>query len=67
MSNFQNFDFASDFKQQSAVIIQANLLGFITWQQHLYGHQIPNYAAQCVQFFLAEFETLVNPWSTISI
>ena len=51
MSNFQNFDFASDFEQQSAVIIQASLRGFITWQQHLYERQLPDYAARCIQDF----------------
>ena len=45
MLNFQKFDFASDFKQQSAIIIQASLWGFITQQQHLYERQIPDYAA----------------------
>ena len=55
MSNFQNFDFASDFEQQSAVIIQASLRGFITRQQHLYERQIPDYAARCIQDF---FRTL---------
>eukprot|EP00957_Ditylum_brightwellii_P006355 481910-Ditylum_brightwellii.AAC.1 len=49
MSKCQHFDFTSDFEQQSAVIIQASLWGFITRQQHLYKHQIPNYAAQCIQ------------------
>ena len=57
MSNFQNFDFASDFEQQSAVIIQASLWGFITRQQHLYEHQIPNYAAQCIHFFCSVWDT----------
>eukprot|EP00957_Ditylum_brightwellii_P173943 13242838-Ditylum_brightwellii.AAC.1 len=48
MSNFQIFDFASDFKQQSAVTIQASLQGFITQQHHLYKWKIPEYAAQCI-------------------
>eukprot|EP00957_Ditylum_brightwellii_P168971 12861573-Ditylum_brightwellii.AAC.1 len=67
MSNFQNFDFASDFKQQSAVTIQARLREFITWQHHLYERQIPNYAAQCIQDFFADFKTLVTSMNTISI
>eukprot|EP00957_Ditylum_brightwellii_P110728 8444395-Ditylum_brightwellii.AAC.1 len=48
MSNFQHFDFASDFEQQSAVTIQASLWEFIDQQHHLYQCQIPDYAAQCI-------------------
>eukprot|EP00957_Ditylum_brightwellii_P175716 13379333-Ditylum_brightwellii.AAC.1 len=48
MSNFQIFDFTSDFEQQSAVTIQASLWGFITQQHHLYKCKIPDYAARCI-------------------
>eukprot|EP00957_Ditylum_brightwellii_P132701 10119162-Ditylum_brightwellii.AAC.1 len=48
MSKFQNYNLASDFEQQSAVTIQANLWGFITQQYHLYERQIPDYAARCI-------------------